>query len=70
MSDSYTFRYSQVDGSFGGVIVMDCKDQQAAERDAARLMPTCAASFEIWRSGKLLCELGSSKESEQESLSR
>jgi hypothetical protein len=49
MSDNYTFRYSQVDGSFGGVIVMDCKDQQAA----ARLMSTCAASFEIWRSGKL-----------------
>jgi hypothetical protein len=59
MSDNYTFRYLNADGSLNGVTIMDCKDQLAAQRDALRLMPKSSESVEIWNGDKLDSVLGS-----------
>jgi hypothetical protein len=59
MSDNYTFRYLNTDGSLNGVTFMDCKDQRAAQRDALRLMPKRAESVEIWKGDNLDSVLGS-----------
>lgn len=59
MSDNFTFRYLNTDGSLNGVTFMDCKNQQAAQRDAARLMPKSAGLVEIWNGDELDSVLGS-----------
>jgi hypothetical protein len=59
MSENYTFRYLNADGSVNGYKTMNCRGHEAAKSTAARWMPKNAASLEIWYGDKLICELGS-----------
>jgi hypothetical protein len=58
MSDSYTFKYLNSDGSLNGMTMIHCEDRQSAQREATRLMPKSSASLEIWRDDKLVSALG------------
>jgi hypothetical protein len=59
MSESYTFRYLNADGSVNGFKTMSCTGREDAKGTASRWMPKNAASLEIWCGDKLISELGS-----------
>jgi hypothetical protein len=48
MTETYTFRYLNADGSFNGIAVVQLNDRYSAELSAENLMPKKAASVEIW----------------------
>ena len=48
MTEAYTFRYLNADGSFNGIAVVQLNDRYCAEISAENLMPKKAASVEIW----------------------
>jgi hypothetical protein len=48
MTEAYTFRYLNADGSFNSVAVVQLSDWHCAEISAENLMPEKAASVEIW----------------------
>lgn len=54
MSETYTFRYLNADGSFNGIAVVQLKDWFCAEISAENLMPKKAATVEIWRDDDLI----------------
>jgi len=54
MTETYTFRYLNADGSFNGIAVMQLNDRHSAELSAENLMPKGAASVEIWRGDDLI----------------
>lgn len=61
MTDTYTFRYLNADGSFHGMAVMQLKDRHAAEIGAEYLMPKSAASVEIWLGDELISKESKSR---------
>ena len=54
MTETYTFRYLNADGSFNGIAVVQLNDRYSAELSAENLMPKKAASVEIWRGDDLI----------------
>jgi hypothetical protein len=54
MTETYTFRYLNADGSFNGIALVQLDDRYSAELSAKNLMPNKAASVEIWRGDDLI----------------
>jgi len=54
MTETYTFRYLNADGSFNGIAVVQLNDRYSAELSAENLMPKKAASVEIWCGDELI----------------
>ena len=54
MTETYTFRYLNADGSFNGIAVVQLNDRYCAELSAENLMPKKAALVEIWRGDDLV----------------
>jgi len=54
MTETYTFRYLNADGSFNGIALVQLDDRYSAELSAKNLMPNKAASVEIWRGEDLI----------------
>lgn len=48
MTETYTFRYLNGDGSFNGIAMVQLYDRYCAEICAENLMPKKATSVEIW----------------------
>ena len=48
MTETYTFRYLNADGSFNSLAVVQLHDRHCAEISAENLMPKNATSVEIW----------------------
>ena len=54
MTETYTFRYLNADGSFNGIAMLQLNDRYCAQVTAENLMPKNAASVEIWHGDDLI----------------
>jgi len=54
MTETYTFRYLNADGSFSGIAMVQLNDRPSAELSAENLMSKKAALVEIWCGDNLI----------------
>ena len=54
MTETYTFRYLNADGSFNGIAMVQLIDRSFAQITAKNLMSKNSASVEIWRGDDLI----------------